>query len=213
VLKTVALLLWLAIGVLTMPAAAAAALTGISTSAGVASALLALLASQGGSPENAATVLGLSGLLLLAVASLQAGLRPASGRRRARRARPASATRDDEDGAMLQAAREQFLVLQAAWDAADLDTLRRLTTEMMYEELAAQLPERGKGPNRTDVLALEAQLISRDAIGPLELVGIEFSGVVRESAELGAKPFREVWMLARDDAEGHWRLARQQALI
>ena len=84
----------------------------------------------------------------------------------------------------------------------------------MFDELIAQLPERGPAPNRTDVLALEAHLISHEAVGPLELASIEFSGMVRESAEHGAVPFREVWMLARQQPEQ--RLApgaRQQALL
>jgi hypothetical protein len=95
----------------------------------------------------------------------------------------------------------------------DLDALRRLTTESMFDELAAQLPHRGAEPNRTDVLSVEAHLISHEAVGPLELASIEFSGMVRESAELGAMPFREVWMLARQQPESSWRLARQQALL
>ncbi|MFT3664450.1 TIM44-like domain-containing protein [Piscinibacter sp.] len=118
--------------------------------------------------------------------------------------------------ALLGAAREQFLRLQSAWDAADLDALRRLTTEDMFEQIAAELPGRGREPNRTEVLALEAHLIALDSVGPLELASIEFSGVVRESARAAPAPFREVWMLARGPgcqaAEG-WLLARQQALM
>lgn len=198
--------------------ASATAMTALSTSVGLAGALLALLASQGGSPENAATVLGLSVLfLLLLVAAMRqrvrgARLLPAFGRR----ASPpmlARAVRSDDERVLLGAARDQFLRLQAAWDAADLNALRQLTTERMFDEIVAELPARGPAPNRTDVLSLEAHLISHEAVGPLELASIEFSGVVRESAERGAMPFREVWMLARQAHEGAWRLARQQALL
>ena len=83
----------------------------------------------------------------------------------------------------------------------------------MFEELAAELPARGPEPNRTEVLALEAHLIAFEAVGPLELASIEFSGVVRESARRGPAPFREVWMLARRPGGEDWRLARQQALM
>ena len=125
----------------------------------------------------------------------------------------ARAVRNDAERQLLGAAREQFLDLQSAWDRGDLDALRRLTTEAMFDELIAQLPQRGSDPNRTDVLSLEAHLISHEAVGPMELASIEFSGMVRESAERGAMPFREVWMLARQQPESGWRLARQQALL
>lgn len=115
--------------------------------------------------------------------------------------------------ALLRTAKKQFLGLQRAWDAGDLDALRRLTTETMFDELCSQLSERGVGGNRTDVLALEAHLISRESIGALEMGSIEFSGVVRESAQGAAAPFREVWILVRQGTERHWRLACQQALI
>ncbi|MGD9833977.1 MAG: TIM44-like domain-containing protein [Piscinibacter sp.] len=204
-----------------LPASAsAAAMTGLSTSVGLAGALLALLASQRGSPSSAAAVLAIAALLLL-VAVTAMHLR-AQGRRFrpvfARRYLPqpilarAAATSQDER-ALLRAARRQFLELQAAWDAADLETLRRLTTDGMFEELAALLPERGGPVNRTDVLALEAHLIARDTVGSLELASIEFSGVVRESVQGDAQLLREVWMLTRSRPGEAWRLARQQALL
>ncbi len=197
--------------------ASAAAMTALSTSMGLAGALLALLASLGASPANAATALGLSVLLLLLLGAATqlraqgAGLPKLVGRP----SRPmlARAVRTEDERALLGAAREQFLRLQAAWDAADLDALRQLTTESMFDEIVAELPARGPMPNRTDVLSLEAHLISHEAVGPLELASIEFSGVVRESADRGAMPFREVWMLAKQPQDGDWRLARQQALL
>ena len=46
------------------------------------------------------------------------------------------------------------------------------------------------------------------------LASVEFSGLIRESAEKGAVPFRELWMLAAaKDGAPSWRLARQQALL
>jgi hypothetical protein len=199
--------------------ASATALTGLSTSFGLAGSLLAVLAMQGGSPAHAAALLGAAVLLLLlllgAMRSRTALARLVPHWRQPRAGRPmlARAVRNDAERALLGAARAQFLDLQSAWDRADLDALRRLTTEAMFDELSAQLPQRGGDPNRTDVLSLEAHLISHEAVGPLELASIEFSGMVRESAELGAMPFREVWMLARQQPESGWRLARQQALL
>ena len=199
--------------------APAAALAGLSTSLGLAGSLLALLALQGGSPAHTAAALGISVVMLLllvvALKTRPAWVRLAPAPAAGRTGLPvlARAAQDDSERALLCAARDQFLRLQAAWDGADLEALRRLTTEGMFDELLEQLPERGPGPNRTDVLALEAHLISHETLGALELASIEFSGLVRESAERGAVPFREVWMLARQPSDGAWRLARQQALL
>ncbi len=200
--------------------ASASAMAGLSTSVGLAGSLLALLALQGGSSESAAAALG-SGVFMLMLAVLAWTTRanwvphlvPLPGRWRAERPMLARDARTAEEQALLGSARHQFLSLQAAWDAGDLDTLRRLTTASMFAELAAELPVRGTGPNRTDVLSLEAHLISHEAFGPLELASIEFCGVVRECEALGPVPFREVWMLAREPSECGWRLARQQALL
>ncbi len=203
-----------------LPASAwAAAMTGLSTSVGLAGALVALLASQRGSPASAATVLGLSVLLLL-LAVVFVHLRapgapflPVFARRQVPRPILARAVPSDDDRVLLRQARRQFLDLQAAWDTADCETLRRLTTDGMFAELAAQLPPSGARGDRTQVLALEAHLIAREQIGPLELASIEFSGVVRDSRQGDATPLREVWMLTRGQPGDTWRLARQQALL
>ena len=218
-LKPIGLLAAALLGLLPMPASAAA-MAGLSTSVGLAGSLLTLLALQGGSSESAATALGATVVLLMlgvlawtTRANWAQHVVPTAGQRRNGRPMLARAPRTADERALLGAARRQFLSLQAAWDAGDLDTLRSLTTESMFADLAAELPLRGAAPNRTDVLSLEAHLISLEAMGPLELASIEFSGVVRECDALGAMPFREVWMLAREPSEGGWRLARQQALL
>lgn len=199
--------------------ASATALTGLSTSFGLAGSLLAVLALQGGSPGHAAALLGAAMLLLMLLVTARrsrtaiARVLPRWFQPRSGRPILARAVRNDAERQLLGTARAQFLDLQAAWDRGDLEALRRLTTEAMFDELAAELPHRGAGPNRTDVLSVEAHLISHEAVGPLELASIEFSGMVRESAERGAMPFREVWMLARQQPDSGWRLARQQALL
>lgn len=203
-----------------LPASAsAAAMTGLSTSVGLAGALVALMASQRGSPASAATVLGLSVLmLLLAVAVIQLrspGVRflPVFARRRTPRPILAREASSDGERALLRLARRHFLDVQAAWDEADLAALRRLTTDNLFEELAAQLSERGDSVDRTHVLALEAHLIAHERLGSLELASIEFSGVVRDADRVAAEPLREVWMLTRSQPGEAWKLARQQALL
>jgi Tim44-like domain len=174
-------------------------LTALGTSLGIGGALLAVLTARAAAASAAVTAVAL--LLLYAAGRVRW---PVSRRR------PAALAPDD---ALLAMARDRFVTLQRAWDRGDVDALRALTTEVMLDELLAQLPERGPGPNRTDVLSLEARLLAHDRLGALELASIEFSGIVRESPERSATPFREIWMLARDGGEQDWRLARQQALL
>jgi hypothetical protein len=118
----------------------------------------------------------------------------------------------DDAGAALDAARRCFLELQAAWDVRDVAVLRARTTTPMFEELEAELVRRGPGPDRTDVVTLHAELIGLERDGSREVASVAFSGMIRESADAGAAPFREVWMLVRD-ANADWRLARHQALM
>jgi len=129
--------------------------------------------------------------------------------RRAARARPPS--RDVED--FLQVARQSFVRLQAAWDAADLPALAALTTEPLLEDLRHQLAARGPGPNCTEVLSLDARLLGIEEMQEAFIASVEFSGLIRERLDNGAAPFRELWLLAKLKAAGRgWQLARVQAL-
>ncbi len=121
---------------------------------------------------------------------------------------------------LLDAVRQQFISLQAAWDAADLSTLGALTTPQMLDEICAHFPPEGSPPNRTDVLSLQARLLGFDDLESAWLATIEFSGMIRESPDREATPFCELWLLTRECRQSSdpstcvpWRLARQQALL
>ena len=121
--------------------------------------------------------------------------------------------------------RASFVQVQAAWDAHDLPRLARLTTPEMYDELrggmfgdasAREAPgdAASAGSNRTDVLALRARLLAFEVLPDAYLASVEFGGLIREHPEQGARPFRELWLLARPaEAGSPWRLARHQALL
>jgi hypothetical protein len=117
-----------------------------------------------------------------------------------------------DGAAVLESVRRCFLDLQAAWDARDTTVLRARTTADMFAELQDGLAQRGTGRDRTDVVTLEAELLALERIGAREVASVAFSGMIRESADAGAAPFREVWMLVRE-AGADWRLARHQALL
>lgn len=110
-------------------------------------------------------------------------------------------------------ARQSFVQLQAAWDRADLGLLGTLATEPLFLELREQLAERGPGPNRTEVLAVDARLLAIEELQEAFVASVEFSGLIRERRDAAATPFRELWLLANLKAAGRgWQLARVQSL-
>ena len=210
------------------PAAAAGGVVagGVTTWLGMFAALLALLAPRRpGDVAGAAAVMVVGALVFVVIVrrrqrsqradavdgSVDNGL-AASLFEGVRRAASSSASVNGAE--VLEAARSRFLRLQAAWDAGDVQALGHLTTPDMLQELLPVLGSRVGGPSRTDVITLHATLIDVEELGAAWLASVEFSGLIRESAEQGAVPFRELWMLAAaKDGAPSWRLARQQALF
>jgi hypothetical protein len=195
---------------------------GVTTWLGVAAALSALLeARRADDFAGAAAVLAFGALLTIAwagwrrngvrVAALVVG-GDAAVAGVAATPRPLPAALDGSE--VLEAARARFLGLQAAWDAGDVQALGRFTTPDMLQELLPILTSRSGGASRTDVVTLHAELLDVEELGAAWLACVEFSGLIRESTERGAVPFRELWMLAAaKDGALSWRLARQQALF
>ncbi len=122
----------------------------------------------------------------------------------------------DAEG-FVQAAKSNFILLQAAWDQADMATLRTMMTDEMLAEISAQLAEReqhtGGAVNLTEVQMLQAQLLGIEEVGGEYMASVEFSGMIREDRQSGPSPFREVWNMTkpRDGSRG-WLVAGVQAL-
>lgn len=115
--------------------------------------------------------------------------------------------------AFLDVARRSFVCVQQAWDRADLAALSTFATGPLLEELRTQLAERGPGPNHTEVVRIEARLLAVEDLREAQLASVEFSGLIREEMGAHARPFRELWMLARlQGSDRSWRVARVQAL-
>ena len=134
--------------------------------------------------------------------------------RRAKRQPPRWPRGLDVDG-FLHLARLSFVQLQAAWDAADLPLLERLTTGPLLADLREQLEARGAGLNRTEVLDLQARLLAFEELHDAFVASVEFTGLIRERADQQATEFRELWLLTRLKPSGSetWQLAQVQALV
>jgi predicted lipid-binding transport protein (Tim44 family) len=114
---------------------------------------------------------------------------------------------------LLRLARLSFVQLQAAWDRGDLQVLGALTTGPLLADLRDQLAHRGPGPNRTEVVSLQARLLGLEELREAFVASVEFSGLIRERMDDGAEPFRELWLLANVKSAGRgWQLAQVQSL-
>ena len=122
----------------------------------------------------------------------------------------------DVDG-FLTASKNNFVNLQAAWDRADIPSLRAMMTDGMLEQIKAQLSEReqqsGGSPNTTEVVMIEAHMLGIEESDADYMASVEFSGLIREDASSGPNPFREVWNITRPKSgPGGWLVAGVQAL-
>jgi predicted lipid-binding transport protein (Tim44 family) len=117
----------------------------------------------------------------------------------------------------LQAAKANFINLQAAWDRSDIGALRAMMTDSMLSEIRTQLAEReahaGSEPNTTEVVMIEARLLGIEELADEYLSSVEFSGMIREEPSAGPSPFREVWNMSKTKIGGSgWLVAGVQAL-
>jgi predicted lipid-binding transport protein (Tim44 family) len=119
----------------------------------------------------------------------------------------------DAEGFVRQA-KLNFIRLQAAYDAGDLDDIRSFTTPQMYAEIKLQLDERGSAPQRTEVVTLDAEVIECVEETDRLVVSLRFHGLIREEADGPAKDFDEVWHLTRPaSGKSGWVVAGIQQSI
>jgi len=117
----------------------------------------------------------------------------------------------------VNAAKQNFMTLQHAWDRSDISSLRVMMTDTMLEEIKAQLAEREATANgqvnHTDVVTLDARLLGIEDLGQSYMASVEFSGLIREEPSSGPAPFREVWNMTKPkDGSLGWLVAGVQAL-
>jgi len=114
---------------------------------------------------------------------------------------PATATGAVAEGfdadAFVRQAKVNFIRLQAAHDAANLDDIREFTTPEMYAEIRLQIGERGAAAQRTDVVELNAEVIEVAEETGRYIVSVRFSGLLREEAGAAPAPFDEIWHLTK----------------
>ena len=81
--------------------------------------------------------------------------------------------------AFVRQAKVQFIRLQAANDAGDLNDIREFTSPEMFAEIRMQLADRGTATQRTDVVELNAEVIEVAEEPQRYIVSVRFSGLLR----------------------------------
>lgn len=110
--------------------------------------------------------------------------------------------------AFAREAKLNFIRLQAAFDAANLDDLRAFTSPEVFAEISMQLAERGDATQTTDVMTLDAEVLEAVDEGKRHVVSVRYTGLVREAAGQDAVPFDEVWHLSKPaSGQGGWVIA------
>lgn len=117
----------------------------------------------------------------------------------------------DADG-FLRQAKLNFIRLQAANDAGNLDDLKQFLAPEVFAEIQMQYEERGKSRQETDVQQLDAALLELVTENDQYIASVRFHGAIREDAGT-AQPFAEIWHLTKPvtGASG-WRVAGIQQI-
>jgi predicted lipid-binding transport protein (Tim44 family) len=110
--------------------------------------------------------------------------------------------------AFLREAKKSFLALQVANDRGDVDSIRELVTDEMFEHLKRDVDERRGARQHTDVVTLDADLLELVTESGMHLASIRFSGLIREEAGQAPQQFEEIWNLQKPETgDAGWMLA------
>ena len=108
----------------------------------------------------------------------------------------------------LRSAKTSFIRLQAANDRKDLNDIREYTTPEMFAEISMQMQERDNTPQKTDVIAINGELLQVVNEGDLALASVRFTAQLRENNG-AADNVDEIWHVQKNlrDDKSVWLLA------
>jgi predicted lipid-binding transport protein (Tim44 family) len=105
-------------------------------------------------------------------------------------------------------AKVNFIRLQAANDAGNLDDIREFTTPEMFAEIKTGMGERGAAKQETDVVQLNAEVLDVAEESSRYVVSVRFHGLIREEKAGPTEPFDEIWNMTKPtDGSRGWTLA------
>src|SRR5450759_2702800 len=108
----------------------------------------------------------------------------------------------------LRSAKTSFIRLQAANDRKDLNDIREYTTPEMFAEISMQMQERDNTPQKTDVIAINGELLAAANEGDLAIASVRFTGQLSENNGT-PENIDEVWHVQKNlrDEKSVWLLA------
>jgi len=112
-------------------------------------------------------------------------------------AQPSAIPADFDTAAFARNAEAQFLALQSANDARDLNRLRDYLTPEMFEEIRADVEQRGDAPQNTQVFGLNTQVLAVVEEAERYIVSVRFQGSTRDQVGADTEDLDEVWHLTK----------------
>ena len=105
-------------------------------------------------------------------------------------------------------AEAQFMALQAANDAGDMQRLREYLTPELLDLVRADIDARGGVPQNTQVFGLQAQVLDVAQEEAQYVVSVRFTGSVRDQHGAVPETLDEVWHLAKSrTGQAGWLVA------
>jgi len=106
------------------------------------------------------------------------------------------------------AAKQNFMLLQGAWDRADTATLSNMMTDAMLKEIQQQLASRDATQEyRTAVISLAVKMLGIEETDVNYMASVEFTGTIQDTVGAEAEAFEEVWNMTKSKSAGGWLLA------
>ena len=108
----------------------------------------------------------------------------------------------------LRSAKTSFIRLQAANDRKDLNDIREYTTPEMFAEISMQIQERDDAPQKTDVIAINGELLEVVNENDMAIASVRFTGQLRENNST-LDNVDEIWHVHKNlrDDKSVWLLA------
>lgn len=108
----------------------------------------------------------------------------------------------------LRNAKMSFIRLQAANDRKDINDVREYTTPEIFAEISMQMQERGDVMQKTDVIAIHAELLEVVNEGNFLIASVRFTGQLCENNG-AAEYVDEIWHVQKNllDDKSVWLLA------
>lgn len=115
---------------------------------------------------------------------------------------------DFDSAGFVRNAKVNFIRLQAANDAGNLDDIREFTTPEMFAEIKMGIDERKGAKQETDVAQLEAEVLDVTEESSRYIVSVRFHGLISEERGVAAQPFDEIWHMTKpQDGSKGWAIA------